>query len=73
MVILADLNMQDLEETTLDLRDKLGWVLLGVVMITVGTNLVRAMLKDTKLVLSYLRKKHRKCLRKAKKDIGSRK
>jgi hypothetical protein len=71
MLLVGDLNMQDWDERALDLRDKLGWALLGVVMITVAINLVRALLKDTKQVLSYLRKKRRKCLRKAKKDIGS--
>ena len=79
MLLVGDLNMQDWDERALDLRDKLGWALLGVVMITVAINLclseflVRALLKDTKQVLSYLRKKRRKCLRKAKKDIASRK
>jgi hypothetical protein len=63
--------MQDWDERALDLRDKLGWALLGVVTITVSINLVRALLKDTKLVLSCLRKKRMKCLRKARKDIAS--
>ena len=71
MLLVGDLNMQDWDERALDLRDKLGWALLGAVMITVAINLVRALLKDTKQVLSYLRKKRRKCLRRAKKDIAS--
>ena len=91
MLLVADLNMQDWDERALDLRDKLGWALLGVVTITVAINLclsefailslsyitdavlVRALLKYTKQVLNYLRKKRRKCLRKAKKDFASQK
>jgi hypothetical protein len=73
MLFVGDLNMQDGDERAIDLRDKLGWALLGLVMITVVINLVRALLKDTKKVLSYLRQKRRNCLRKAKKDIASQK
>jgi len=70
MLFVADLNMQDGDERALDLRDKLVWGLLGLVMITVAINLVKALLKDTKKVLRYLRQKLRTCLRKAKKDIA---
>jgi hypothetical protein len=47
MLFLAELNMQDNwedDEMSLDLREKLGWALLGLVMITVAINLVRAVL-----------------------------
>ena len=68
MLFVAELNMQDWDERTLDLRDKLGWALLGLVLITVAINLVRALFLDTKYVASYLRMKCRRWRSKVKKE-----
>jgi hypothetical protein len=71
MLFVAELNMQDWDESTLDLRDKLGWALLGLVLITVAINLVRALFLDTKYVVSYLRMKCRRWRSKAKKETAT--
>jgi hypothetical protein len=54
MIALTDFNKGS------PLRNKIGWALLGSVMLTVGVNMIKALVGDSKRAGRYMKSKYRK-------------